>query len=102
MLSTSKDRPRDHFGDRQWLGISSGEGFRGGPGTVASRWTGGSGAGSVTEILPETADKTGLVDGLTGQGPVLPSQVRVLGQDIRMESGAVINAGRWGKFLRAG
>ena len=50
------------------------------------------GAGSVTEILPETADKTGLVDGLTGQGLVLPSQVRVLGQDIRMESGAVINA----------
>ncbi|WP_025041352.1 filamentous haemagglutinin family protein [Nitrosospira briensis] len=48
--------------------------------------------GSLTEVLPEMSDKTGLVDGLTGTGLVLPSQVRVLGQDIRMENGAVINA----------
>ena len=50
------------------------------------------GAGSLTEVLPDVSDQTGVLDGLTGTGLVLPSQVRVLGQDVRMESGAVINA----------
>lgn len=49
------------------------------------------GAGSLTEVLPDVSDQTGVLDGLTGTGLVLPSQVRVLGQDVRMESGAVIN-----------
>ncbi|SEL01497.1 filamentous haemagglutinin family protein [Nitrosovibrio tenuis] len=48
--------------------------------------------GSRTEVLPEVSDNTGLVDGLTGTGLALRSQVRVLGQDIRMENGAIINA----------
>lgn len=47
---------------------------------------------SLTEVLPEVSDKTGLVDGLTGPGLAARSQVKVLGQDIRMEGGAVINA----------
>ncbi|ARO86907.1 filamentous hemagglutinin [Nitrosospira lacus] len=50
------------------------------------------GAGSLTEVLPDVSDNTGVLDGLTGTGLVLPSQVRVLGQDVRMENGAVINA----------
>lgn len=50
------------------------------------------GTGSLTEVLPDVADKTGIPDGLTGIGLVLPSQVKMLGQDIRMENGAVINA----------
>lgn len=50
------------------------------------------GAGSLTEVLPDVSDQTGVLDGLTGTGLVLPSQVRVLGQDVRMERGAVINA----------
>src|SRR5690348_10367941 len=58
--------------------------LRGGRAVLAS--------GSLTEVLPDVAAKTGLPDGLTGTGLALPSQVRVLGQDIRMESGAVINA----------
>ncbi len=49
-------------------------------------------SGSLTEVLPDVSDKTGIPDGLTGTGLALPSQVRVLGQDVRMESGAVINA----------
>ena len=49
-------------------------------------------SGSLTEVLPDVSDSTGVVDGLTGTGLVLPSQVRVLGQDIRMENGAMINA----------
>lgn len=48
--------------------------------------------GSLTEVLPEVSDKTGLVDGLTGPGLAQRSQVKVLGQDIRMEDGAVIDA----------
>ncbi|WP_097066645.1 filamentous haemagglutinin family protein [Nitrosovibrio sp. Nv4] len=48
--------------------------------------------GSLTEVLPDVSDNTGVLDGLTGTGLVLPSQVRVLGQDVRMENGAVINA----------
>lgn len=50
------------------------------------------GAGSLTEVLPDVSDNTGVLDGLTGKGLVLPSQVKVLGQDVRMEGGAVINA----------
>ena len=49
-------------------------------------------SGSLTEVLPDVSDNTGVPDGLTGTGLVLPSQVRVLGQDVRMENGAVINA----------
>jgi filamentous hemagglutinin len=48
--------------------------------------------GSLTEVLPDLSDNTGVLDGLTGTGLVLSSQVRVLGQDVRMENGAVINA----------
>jgi filamentous hemagglutinin len=50
------------------------------------------GAGSLTEVLPDVSDNTGVLDGLTGTGLVLPSQVKVVGQDVRMEGGAVINA----------
>ncbi len=50
------------------------------------------GAGSMTEVLPDVSDKTGVPDGLTGIGLVLPSQVKVVGQDVRMENGAMINA----------
>ncbi|MDN5939143.1 MAG: filamentous hemagglutinin N-terminal domain-containing protein, partial [Salinisphaera sp.] len=50
------------------------------------------GAGSLTEVLPDVADKTGLLDGLTGPGLVLRSQVKVVGQDVRMERGAAIDA----------
>ncbi|WP_306463962.1 filamentous hemagglutinin N-terminal domain-containing protein [Nitrosospira sp. NpAV] len=50
------------------------------------------GAGSLTEVLPDVSDNTGVLDGLTGTGLVLPSQVKVVGQDVRMEGSAVINA----------
>ncbi|MHB1351856.1 MAG: filamentous hemagglutinin family protein [Thiobacillus sp.] len=50
------------------------------------------GAGSLTEVLPEVADASGTVDGATGDGLPARSQVQVLGQDIRMEGGAVIDA----------
>ncbi len=50
------------------------------------------GANSLTEVLPDVADATGALDGTTGQGLPDKSQVQVLGQDIRMESGAVIDA----------
>ena len=50
------------------------------------------GAGSRTEVLPDVSDQAGVLDGVTGTGLVLSSQVRVLGQDVRMERGAVINA----------
>ncbi|SCY11929.1 filamentous haemagglutinin family protein [Nitrosospira sp. Nsp13] len=50
------------------------------------------GAGSLTEVLPDVSDSTGVLDGLTGTGLVLPSQVKVVGQDVRMEGGAAINA----------
>lgn len=48
--------------------------------------------GSLTEVLPDVLDNTGALDGLTGAGLLLASQVKVLGQDVRIESGAVINA----------
>jgi len=47
---------------------------------------------SLTEVLPDVLDNTGALDGLTGKGLLLKSQVKVLGQDMRMEGGAVINA----------
>ncbi len=50
------------------------------------------GADSLTEVLPDVADATGALDGSTGQGLPAKSQVQVLGQDIRMEGGAVIDA----------
>ncbi|MBT9538318.1 filamentous haemagglutinin family protein [Thiobacillus sp.] len=50
------------------------------------------GANSLTEVLPDVADATGALDGTTGQGLPAKSQVQVLGQDVRMEGGAVINA----------
>jgi filamentous hemagglutinin family protein len=50
------------------------------------------GAGSVTEVLPETTDATGSLDGNTGTGLALASQVKVVGQDIRMAGGATIEA----------
>ena len=50
------------------------------------------GVGSLTQVLPDVSDPTGVLDGLTGPGLVLPSQVKVLGQDVRMEGGAVIDA----------
>ncbi len=50
------------------------------------------GTGSLTEVLPDVSDKTGVPDGLTGIGLVLPSQVKVVGQDVRMENGAMIHA----------
>ena len=50
------------------------------------------GAGSLTQVLPDVSDPTGVPDGLTGPGLALLSQVRVVGQDVRMEGGAVIDA----------
>lgn len=50
------------------------------------------GENSLTEVLPELADTTTVLDGTTGTGLARASQVRVLGQDIRMAGGAVINA----------
>jgi filamentous hemagglutinin family protein len=49
------------------------------------------GAGSLTEVLPDVADATAALDGSTGQGLPSQSKVQVLGQDIRMEGGAVID-----------
>jgi filamentous hemagglutinin len=50
------------------------------------------GANSLTEILPETGDQTAGLDGTTGAGLAKASQIKVLGQDIRMAGGAVIDA----------
>lgn len=50
------------------------------------------GANSLTQVLPDVADATGALDGSTGPGLPAKSQVQVLGQDIRMEGGAVIDA----------
>jgi filamentous hemagglutinin family protein len=51
------------------------------------------GAGSVTEVLPYVADAARAQDGRTGgAGLEKASQVWALGQDIRMEGGAVIDA----------
>jgi filamentous hemagglutinin family protein len=50
------------------------------------------GAGSLTEVLPDTADATGALDGDTGQGLAQRSQVLVVGQTINMNSGATIHA----------
>lgn len=46
---------------------------------------------SLTEVQPEVADTTTAVDGTGGTGLEKSSQVKVLGQDIRMAGGAVIN-----------
>ncbi|WP_018078827.1 filamentous haemagglutinin family protein [Thiobacillus denitrificans] len=50
------------------------------------------GGSSLTEVLPEVADATTVLDGTTGAGLARASKVRVLGQDIRMAGGAVIDA----------
>jgi len=50
------------------------------------------GGDSRTEVLPETADATGTVDGTSGEGLALASQLKLLGQDIRMEPKATIVA----------
>lgn len=50
------------------------------------------GVNSLTEVLPDVADAAGALDGEAGQGLPAKSQVQVLGQDIRMEGGAVIDA----------
>ena len=50
------------------------------------------GGDSRTEVLPETADATGTVDGTSGEGLAYASQVKLLGQDIRMEPKATIVA----------
>ena len=50
------------------------------------------GNGSVTEVLPEKSDSTGSLDGEAGAGLALASQVKVVGQDIRMAGGATIDA----------
>ncbi len=48
------------------------------------------GQGSLTQVMPEAGDATGSLDGDAGAGLALASQVKVLGRDIRMESGAAI------------
>ncbi|MBT3067982.1 filamentous hemagglutinin N-terminal domain-containing protein [Rhodoferax sp. U11-2br] len=48
------------------------------------------GAGSVTEVLPETGDTTTSLDGSTGQGLAAPSRVQILGNDVRLSSGSVV------------
>ena len=50
------------------------------------------GANSLTEVLPDVADATGVLDGEPGWDLPAKSKVQVLGQDIRMEGGAVIDA----------
>lgn len=50
------------------------------------------GSGSLTKVLPDVLDSTTALDGSTGAGLALKSQVKVLGQDVRMESGALIDA----------
>lgn len=50
------------------------------------------GKGSLTEVLPDVSDTTGALDGETGTGLASASQVKVLGQDVRMEGGATILA----------
>jgi filamentous hemagglutinin len=50
------------------------------------------GAGSRTEVLPDVADATGSLDGATGIGLAKASQVKVLGQDVRMAGDASITA----------
>lgn len=50
------------------------------------------GVDSLTEVLPDTADATGALDGDTGQGLAQRSQVLALGQTIEMEGGATIHA----------
>jgi len=50
------------------------------------------GENSLTEILPEVADKTTGLDGTTGAGLAKASQVKVVGQDIRMARNALIHA----------
>ncbi len=49
------------------------------------------GESSLTEVLPEAGDSMGAVDGNAGAGMEKVSQVQVLGQDIRMAGGAVID-----------
>jgi filamentous hemagglutinin family protein len=50
------------------------------------------GENSLTEIKPEVADSTTGLDGTTGAGLAKASLVKVLGEDIRMASGAEIDA----------
>lgn len=50
------------------------------------------GENSLTEVQPDTMDTTTALDGTTGEGLARASQVKVLGQDIRMAGGAVIDA----------
>ena len=50
------------------------------------------GENSLTEVLPDIADGTTGLDSTSGAGLAKASQVRVLGQDIRMADGAVIQA----------
>ena len=50
------------------------------------------GAGSVTEVLPDVIGQDRRAGWADRHGLVLPSQVRVVGQDVRMENGAMINA----------
>ena len=58
--------------------------LRGGRATLA--------AGSLTEVLPAVADQTGAQDGDAGANLDKRSQIRVLGQQIEMLSGATIDA----------
>lgn len=46
--------------------------------------------GSRTEVLPDSTDRLTTTDGNTGTGQAAPSEVRVLGSQIRMADGAAI------------
>lgn len=50
------------------------------------------GTGSVTEVAPESNDTTTSVDGSTGTGLAKTSVVQVLGQDVQLASGSLIEA----------
>lgn len=50
------------------------------------------GENSLTAVLPDVMDPTGSLDGATGQGVASASQVQILGRDVRMKGGALIDA----------
>jgi filamentous hemagglutinin family protein len=50
------------------------------------------GSGSLTQVLPESADSTTSLDGTTGTGLAQASEVRVIGEQVNMAAGATIDA----------
>lgn len=63
--------------------VNNAQSTRGGRVTLGER--------SQTSVVPELGDATGTPDGPSGAGLALASRVHVLGQDLRMASGAVVD-----------